>query len=225
MDLNYQHQGKRYLARINWTENNSSVVFRNIGKELEIRHGFSLSEFDEQINFLDDLVDTLYKQIHTIPEHTSNTYNPALPRILNEIMSELTNCINKLPTMGQSGLFHALCKYVAVIFQNMVDVFLEDNRYQAKMLKRYNRAEKYMHEFVRSAMPEQLTLEFEEVVLQMADLANILDCLTKTQKRRLIQHVVMGYTISNIAEFEDVSKQSVHESIQSALTKLKEKSR
>lgn len=223
MNLNYHYQGEYHSAKIDWTENSHSVVFRNIGKELESKHNFSLTEFDGQIKSLDDLAGILYEQIHTIPEYTCNTYNPALPKILQGIMSELTDCISRLPIEGQGGIFRALCEDAAAIFQNMVEVFLEDNRYQGKMLKRDNRAEKYMQKIIRSTMQEQLTLEFEEVVLQMTDLANVLDCLTNTQKRRLVQHVILGYTITHIAELENnTSKQSVHESIKSALTKLKE---
>lgn len=222
MNLSYQYQGKSYSAKINWTENNHSVVFQKIRKELESKHSFLLSEFENEIQLLDALADTLYKQIHNIPEYTNNTYNPALPKILKVIISELTDCICKLPIEGQGGIFRALCEDASVIFQSMVDVFLEDNKYQGKMLKRDSRAEKYMHKLVRSNLQEQLTLEFEEVVLQMTDLANVLDCLTKTQKRRLVQHVILGYTVTHIAEMESTSKQSVHENIKSALTKLKE---
>lgn len=222
MKLSYQYKGKQFLAEINWTENGCSVVFQNIRRELIVKHRFELSEFDSQIKYLDDLANTLYEQIYSIPQYTNNTYNPALPKILQGIMKELTDRISKLPAEGQGGIFRALCEDVTAKFQNTVDVFLEDNRYQGKMLKRDNRAEKYAHKLVRSTAREQLTLEFEEVVLQMTDLANFLDCLTRTQKRRLVQHVILGYTVTHIAELEGASKQSVHESIKSALTKLKE---
>ena len=222
MKLSYKYRGAVHSSEIDWTENGRSVVFQRIRKELMNRHEMVLDGLEPHIKCLDELADTLYKQIHSTPQHKHNTYNPALPKILERILSELTDTISNLPADGQGGIFRALCGDVMAVFRKMADVYLEENKYHGKMLKRDNRAEKYEQNIVDASVHDGLAQDFENVVLQMNDLSNVLDCLTKTQKRRLVQHVILGYTITRIAEIEGSAVSTIHESIKSALTKLKE---
>ena len=55
----------------------------------------------------------------------------------------------------------------------------------------------------------------------MTDLAHLLDQLTEAQKRRLVKHIFLGYTLQEIADQEGVSNQSVSVSIAAALKKLR----
>ena len=72
------------------------------------------------------------------------------------------------------------------------------------------------------AMEEiQSPLDFESVILQMTDIARMLEQLTESQRSRLVKHIFLGYTLQEIANQEGVSNQSVSASITAALKKLR----
>ena len=222
MNIKYQFEGNEYLLSVDWGGNLGLSVFKNIRKEIEKRHGINLVELQSQIECMDEIINTLYGHIYSMPQHLRNTYNPALPRILQKSMSELITQLDMLFAYEKNGFFYLLCKEVLAYWDQMLEVFLEDNRYQCKILEREKNSEKHNQKIIHSLPQENITSEFEEYVLQMTDISNVLKSLTEKQRRRLVLHIFAGYSISIISEMESTSKQSVHESIKGALAKLKE---
>ena len=68
-----------------------------------------------------------------------------------------------------------------------------------------------------------IATEFEASLLQKIECFDVLNCLTNTQRKRIIQYYFQKSTLQEIAIQEKTTKQSVHESLKTAVRKIKEK--
>ena len=106
---------------------------------------------------------------------------------------------------------------VAGKLQKISDVYLADNAYQCKYRERRRKKEEY----IETSDPMLLSFEFEDVLLQMTDISRMMNCLSVKQRERLVKHIFLGYTMQEIADAEGVKKQSIEESISTALKKIR----
>lgn len=213
MLIAYDYKGKDHFFQARWTEDEHSVIFRIIRKEVESRHKLCLEYCSELAAKLDMTMDRLYIQLYGLPEHHSNTYNPAYPRLLEEILNEIKSDIRSLPAEGDGRLLYSLYWDVFQQICEIVEIFLADNRYQNKILKR--------HECSIEAAPDKYpSTDFEDLILQMTDLSNLLNCLTETQRRRFVLHVFLKYTLQEIANKERVGVSKIHKSVMEAYKKI-----
>lgn len=213
MILSYNYKGQDYLLNERWTENDNSVIFHNIIKAVETRHNLCLEPYYGLAVRLDTSMDRLYIQLYGLPEHHSNTYNPAYPRLLEDIMNEIELDICSLLARGDGRLLYSL--YLTIFQQicDIVEVFLADNRYQNKILKRHERS-------MEATPDEYHSTDFEDLVLQMTDLSNLMDCLTEKQRNRFVLHVFLKYTLQEIASKEGVGVSKIHKSVMDAYKKI-----
>ena len=214
MKLFYHYKGSDYQTAIDWGTEKHSAVFQNLRKELENRHHIVFTEIGMSIGHMDSLVDIIYEQIYSAPQHLENTYNPALPRTLQEAMFDLVKQVNELSTKGESGIFYLLCCDAILHLQEIVDIFIEDNRYQGKMRKRNESSLQTLNE---GDMPVQQP----ELLGNRFDSDELLVVLTETQKRRFTQYVILKYTMQEIADNEKVGVTKIQKSIVAAYKKLR----
>ncbi len=113
--------------------------------------------------------------------------------------------------------------YVEVSFE-IHELFEEENRYNKRMAKRFERhgtdvefVEDYMlpSRLYTISIPQRIAYQ-EEIDKAQAVIATC----TETQQRRFNLHRVMGYSMTEIAKIENCSKSAVKESVDKVITKL-----
>lgn len=223
MLLQYTYGENQQSILINWTDHDGrSVVFKEIVKTLEELHGSAFSQYRKVAQSLDEKVDKFYKEIYIFnDEHYAIPYNPKTrTRFLcayANLCEELEQCIHP-DASEQEQVLSELFMIILDKLQEIVGVYLLETSYQGKY--RYRR--KNYEEWIETIDEDRIaTYDSESVLLQMTDLSKMLDRLTDTQRRRLVSHLFMGYTLQEIADQECVSKQSVEESVAAALNKLR----
>lgn len=223
MVLEFIYNGISYTTIINWTDSEGqSVVFRDITKRLSELLRFKADAFMDLAAELDHLTDKLYDLFYIFTnEHANVPYNPRFRRMLLNAFSELSFEVEEIPegnTTEFDELLNSLYNTVLDKLQETVDVFLEDHAYQGK--HRYRRLN--MEQLTEATDERLMAFEFENVLIQMTDLSRLLDCLTDTQRSRLVKHIFLKYTLQEIAEQEGVAIAVAHRSITAALKKLQQ---
>lgn len=222
MLLQYIWGGNQENILVDWTDTSGhSAVFREIVLKLEERHGPSFSPYLEAAEALDDQVDKLYEQIYIFnDEHHAVPYNPKTRNRFLRAYADLCDELEQqMPADAseEKQLLSGLFIQILDKLQEVVGVYLLETAYQGKY--RYRR--KHYEEWAETIDESRMARDYESVLLQMTDLSKMLDRLTETQRRRLVKHLFMSYTLQEIAEQEGVSKQSVEESVAAALNKLR----
>lgn len=219
MLLQYQFEGDHHNIVVHWNdEKGSSVVFRSVVRQIAERHGLDTPIYLADAARLDTLVDKLYEEFYIFTnEYSGLPYNP---RTRRSIITAFSNLSVGVEAFGEGigseskALLSSLFLEVVDKLQETVDVFLEDHTYQTKHRERRRHKEQ-----LYETMDERfLSHEFEDVIVKMIDLMN---CLTETQRRRLLQHLLMTRTMQEIADAENVTKAAVEFSIASALKRIR----
>lgn len=220
--LQYVYQEKKFSVTVRWTdESQRSVINQEIICQLQQLYGVEYCSFLEIARQLDQKVDNLYQQIHTYSnEHKAISYNPAYRRVLLQSYASIADYIEEnigADTGEVSIVVKELFLQILDKLKELVEVYLADHTYQSKYRSRRRNYEQEVE-----AMEEiQSPLDFESVILQMTDIARMLEQLTESQRSRLVKHIFLGYTLQEIANQEGVSNQSVSASITAALKKLR----
>jgi len=170
---------------------------------------------------LDKLVDTLYGHIKEFNnEHHGVPYNPrfrpAILRTFSEIDSRVKDCWPASATECDEMLPELFINVVDKLLE-IVNVYLDDSVYQSKFRSRKREKEGY----IETTDETLLSVEFEDVLVQMTDLSCLMDCLSEKQRERLVLHTFMKYTMQEIADAENTTHQAVSQSISAALKKLR----
>jgi hypothetical protein len=223
MYISYQYQENSYRVLVDWTSaDGKSTVFRNVIRKAADRHGFDPGGLLELADHLDMLTDKLYGQIHHfIDEYKAVPFDPRFRRIILKSFTEIVACINDAPKFGHEGgegLAADMFMDVADKLREIVKVYLQERAYQSKYRERL----RYKEQYIEATSPAQLSCEFEDVLLQMTDISRQMDCLTETQRRRLVKHIFLKYTLQEIADQECVGKSKIQKSVADALKKIKE---
>lgn len=222
MLLHYFYRGRQFELHVRWTnEQERSVIFGEIVSKLAERHGVSFFGYVDMAQELDKKVNRLYRLIYIFnDEHYAIPYDPKLRNQFIHAYSGLSDEMDRQSHLDATDERRVLLELFTVIsdkLQEIVGVYLLDNTYQGK--HRYRR--KNLEEWAETVDENQMSYEFESVLLQMTDISRMLEHLTETQRRRLVQHIFLGHTLQEIAKEEQVSKQSVEESVTAALKKLR----
>ena len=221
MILQYYFGGKQSTIIANWTDfDGHSAIYQDIVGKLEAKHGIIFSGYLTLARDLDAAVDKLYEYIYIFgDEHHAIPYNPKFRKQFLQAYSVICDILSEHLYSEKSEAEETLATIFVQILdklQELVGVYLVDNAYQGK--HRYRR--KNFEEWAETTDEKRMQYEFETVVLQMSEISSMLDCLTDTQRRRLVKHLFLKYTMQEIADQEHVTKQSVEESISSALRKF-----
>lgn len=222
MILHYTYQEEEFSITVKWTDaSGKSVVHQEAIARLLQKHGETFQPFLEVACLLDEKVDKFYEEIYTyLEEYKSIAYNPAHRRLLLQAYGEIVDSLDEgvFASIGEAASTVAqLCQQVLEKLRELLEVYLEDHAYRSKFRSRRRNYEDDVEEMEDIPSPQ----DFESLLLQMTDLAHLLDQLTESQKRRLVKHIFLGYTLQEIAEQERVSNQSVSVSIAAALKKLR----
>lgn len=222
MFLYYFYGGEKHRIFVDWTgKNEQSFVFQELVYKLMERHGDQFSKYSGAARGLDEKVDKLYQLIYIYnDEHHAIPYNPKFRGQLLSAYSTLSKEAERQTHLLTSDEVRVMSELFSVILdklQEIVGVYLLDNAYQGK--HRYRR--KNLEEWAETTDESRMSYEFESVLLQMTDLSRTLNRLTETQRRRLVKHILLNFTLQEIADQEHVSKQSIEESVASALKKLR----
>jgi len=222
MLLTYNFKGKNYKVFIHWTaDTGCSAVFQDIAKKVSDKHQLDPGDYGERAKHLDDLTDKLYEQIYIFAdEHSGIPYNPRFRRTVLRAFADISDRVKECPTPDNSAdenPLAALFAGVADKLREMMDIYLADSAYQCKFRERMRNKEEYLETTAQGL----LSCEFEDILLQMTDLSRVMDCLTDIQRRRLVQHIFLKYTLQEIADNEHTSNQSVQKSIAAALKKIR----
>lgn len=223
MLLTYNYKGQNYKVFIHWTaDTGSSTVFQEIVQRISDKHQLDPGDYGERSKHLDALTDKLYEQFYIFNnEHSGIPYNPRFRQSVLRAFSEISGTINGYlePVIPEDeNLFAGLFITVADKLREMMDIYLADNAYQCKFRERMRYREAYLE-----TTPQNLaSYEFEDILLQMTDLARVLDCLTEIQRRRLVKHIFLKYTLQEIAAQEKVDSSVVHRSVSASLKKLRQ---
>lgn len=222
MLLHYLYGGIQFELHARWTNiNEQSVVFQEIVQNLEDKHGTVFLGYDDMAQALDKKVDKLYELIYIYNnEHHAIPYNPKLRNQFIQGYADLRDEIEKQSheePSDENRAIYELFTAVSEKLEEIVGIYLLDNTYQDKY--RYRRRK--LEEWAETVDESRMSYEFESVLLQMTDISRMLEHLTETQRRRLVQHIFLGHTLQEIANQERVSKQSVEESVAAALKKLR----
>ena len=224
MLVKYTYQGNCYRLFVQWTSaEGKSTVFRDLTKKLAHRHRVSVGEYLELAEHLDTQTDKLYEQIYGfIDEYEAVPFDPRFRRIILKSLSEIIVCVNDLQECGHDNSDRLLaCLFMVVTdkLRELVKVYLEERAYQSKYRERLRDSEQY----IETTPQTQLFFEFEDVLIQMTEVSRQLDCLSETQRRRLVKHIFLNFTLQEIADSEHVAQQSVRESVIAALSKIKQR--
>lgn len=223
MHTSYCHEGTPYSIHFCWSEREQSVVFRDVIHQLEHRHRIDLGKYQAIAEQLDHLADSIYEHTQALAAETMTSYDPTLPRRLEGIVNQMNQMIHTLPVIGGGGILFALYHSVQVCLAETIAVYLEDNRLKNKERMKLKREEKRFG--MRSELHSGIHAPdgFEDIILQLHDLSVTLDCLTDTQKRRLIHHIVLGESLKEIAARENVNERRILNSINAALKKIRQR--
>lgn len=224
MLLNYSFKDQNYKIHIHWTaDTGNSMVFKDIVRNVSIKHQLELSGYCELSNNLDELVDKLYEQLYIFTdEYSSVPYNPPFRRVILQALADICDGVKKCPLPDSSeneSPLAVLFADVADKLHEIVNVFLEDNTYQEK--HRFRRRK--LEQSVETTDEGMFSCEFEDVLLQMTELSRVMDCLTDIQRRRLVKHIFLEYTLQEIATQEKVNDAVVYRSIAAALKNIRRK--
>jgi hypothetical protein len=222
MFFHYYYQENSYRLFVSWTSaEEHSTVFREIVHNASERHGFDVEGFPELAEHLDALTDKLYAQIYSFTdEYEAVPFDPRFRRIILRSLLEIQVIVRDCMGRGESEdimLLGNLFMNVVDKLRELVDVYLEERAYQSKFRERLRHKEQY----IETTQQNQLSFEFESVLLQMIDLSRYMECLTEKQRQRLVKHVFLKYTMQEIALQEGVSHVMVVKSIAAALKKIK----
>ncbi|MEG1752359.1 MAG: hypothetical protein RR234_00460 [Christensenella sp.] len=222
MLIRYVYDNVEYSLTANWNdESGASTIFSNITQQICIRHNLDISLYEQISKSFDGLVDKLYSQFFQFTnEHSGVPYNPKFRRTIIFAFSEITKAVENFQIQHndqQELVFAYLYKNIIDNLRDVVNVYLNDFSYQSKFRERLKRKEQY----IEVTQPLKLSYEFEDDLLKKIGIESILHCLTKSQRNRLVKHIVFKYTLQEIASIENVSWQSVQESINTSLKKLK----
>ena len=196
MTLQYVYQEKKFSVTVRWTdESQRSVIYQEIICQLQQLYGVEYCSFLEIARQLDQKVDNLYQQIHTYSnEHKAISYNPAYRRVLLQSYASIADYIEEnigADTGEVSIVVKELFLQILDKLKELVEVYLADHTYQSKYRSRRRNYEQEVE-----AMEEiQSPLDFESVILQMTDIARMLEQLTESQRSRLVKHIFLGYTL------------------------------
>jgi hypothetical protein len=224
MYISYQYQENTYRVLVDWTSaDGKSTVFRDVIRKAAERHGFDVGELQELAEHLDMLTDKLYGQIQNfIDEYEAVPFDPCFRKIILKSFTEIVVCINDTTNLGNEGgegLAAGMFMDVADKLRELVKVYLEERAYQSKYRDRLRHKEQY----IEATSPAQLSCEFEDVLLQMTDIARQMDCLSEIQRRLLVKHIFLKYTFREIANQEGMSKSKVHSCVSAAIKRIKER--
>ena len=218
MVLHYTYENRPYIFEAPWTDpDGNSTIFRKIISHLEKTHGQTFAAYWEQALRLDLAVDRLYEQIYRFGnEYQAIPYDPKHRKRFLETYGEIHSLSEIEEAREEAAALTELFGQVLDKLQEIV-LYLLDNSYQGK--HRYRR--KNFEEWVETTAEGSMSCEFESVLIQMTDLSRLLEQLTATQRERLVKHILLNYTLQEIADQEGTSRQSVSESITAALKKLR----
>lgn len=221
MCIKYVYEEREYRLHLRWVEKEKSIVFRDILRQLEHRHWTDLQPYSRIAEQLDSLADSIYEYSATLTTETMTSYDPTLPRRLEGIVNQMNQMIHTLPVTGEGGILFTFYRSVLVCLAETVAVYLDDNRLKNKERMKLKREEKRFG--IRSELHSGIHAPdgFEDIILQLHDLSVTLDCLTETQKRRLIHHIVLGESLKEIAARENVNERRILNSINAALKKIR----
>ena len=220
MLLQYQFGGDHHSIVVHWNDDSgSSVIFRSIVRQISERHGSDAPVYFGDAARFDELVDKLYEEFYIFTnEYSGLPYNPRTRRTIITAFSNLSvgvEAFGKDTGSESKALLSSLFLEVVDKLQETVDVFLEDHAYQTKHRER----RRYKEQLYETMDERLLSNEFEDVIVKLIDLTN---CLTETERRRLLQHLLMTHTMQEIADAEKVTKAAVEYSIASALKRIRE---
>ena len=222
MLLHYTYANRSYSFEPKWNDpDGHSVIFREIVYHLKNVHGNIFSNYADHAYQLDLEVDKLYEYIYIFnDEYKALPYNPKHKKQFLQTFENIYKVFEAdvcVRSTIESSLIVKLFSDVLDKLQEIVSVYLTDNAYQGK--HRYRRIN--LEKWAETTDERDMSYEFESVLIQMTDLSRLLERLTESQRRRLVKHIFLKYTLQEIAEQEGVSKQSVSESIAAALKKLR----
>ena len=220
--IKYTYGNTKYCITVNWTNmSEQSIIFQEIINRLSELDQLNLTENLDIAITLDSLVDKLYNLFHSFSdEYKSTPYNPRFRRLILGAYSDLEKTLEvfvQTAATAEQQLLADLFHQILDKLQEMVDIFLIDNAYQGK--HRYRRFNK-MEQPSETTNESLLSYGFEDLFIQMTDLSQLLDCLTEIQRRRLVKHIFLRYTLQEIAEQEKVSHAMISKSVAAALKKL-----
>ena len=221
MVFHYTHDSIKYCLKANWTNaNGQSAIFQEIIINLSNRAQAKLNIYLQMAISMDSLVDKLYDLFYIFSDEYKNTpYNPRFRRMLLSAFSELEKAVvvfAQTAITDEQQLLADMFRQVLDMLQETTEIFLNDNSYQGK--HRYRRVN--MEQSSETTDESLMSFGFEDMILQMTDLSQLLDCLTDIQRRRLVKHIFLKYTLQEIAEQEGVSHVVISKSIAAALKKL-----
>lgn len=223
MEVSYLYQEKSYNINVEWTEGGKSVVYRRILESMEVVHRIDLHTYLDLAWQLDTYTDDLYSQLESVFPDTLTSYNPKLPGLLQTILNDIKNTISSLPLTENGELLFAVFQSVFKRLQDTVAVYLEDNQLKNSERMRLKRNEKQFGKpYDIDDDDFRIKCSSNDVLLRLIDISSMLDSLPATQKRRVVQHIILKRTLKDIAIQEKVTIASVHKSIVKALKTLKE---
>jgi len=220
--LSYHYKKIAYSLYVDWTNpDGQSVVHRDIIGKLGRRFGASFFIFSGLASKLDGKADILYEYIDQYTdEHYAFPYDPKFRTRILRAFSDLCACLEESTDLSDSeeaqvvtGLFLS----VQGKFQETIGIYLLDNAYHDK--HRYRRRK--LEEWAEMVDESEMSYEMEEPLIQMLDLSHMLGCLTEIQRQRIVKHLLLRYTLQEIADQEGVSLQAVKVSLTAALKKLR----
>lgn len=222
MVLQYQFGGKQHTIIANWTdENGQSCVYQDIVRKLRARHGQVFTPFFAVAREVDGAVDKLYEQIYIYSDECQALpYNPKSRKRFVLAFSEICQVLSAGIRVDRSKEDKVLAELFLSILdklQEITGLYLLDTAYRGKA--RYRR--KNFEEWAETTDERRMAYEFEDVLLQMNEVSNALDRLTAKERGRLVKHLFLKYTFQEIADHEGVRKQSVEESVSTALKKIR----
>ena len=175
MVLHYDFNGETHRMEVNWSREKHFAIFQNIFEDMAMCYKIKSNHYYLIAKELDFLADKLYHQLYDKPEHQSISYSPAYARLLDEILNDIKAKIIEIPIEDIGRAFFALYWSVFGNICRFVDVFLKDNTYQNKMLKR-------REESLETSGNKHTITEFEYSLLDKKSLEDLLSCLTPKQK-------------------------------------------
>lgn len=224
MVLQYQYGGKPHTIVVNWTDSNGrSVVYREIARRLTAAHGETFEDYVPLASELDGAADNLYKLIELFSdEYHAIPYNPKNRTRFIQVFKELCDLLAENVDAASSETENVLTLLFAQILdklQEVVGIYLVETTYQHK----HNARRKLYEDWLDTMDESKMHYDSEDILLRITDISTLLDCLTETQRRRLVMHLFLKYSTQEIADKEGTRKQVVHKSITTALKKIKER--
>ena|GEM_PF-2039902 len=222
MILHYNYGVNSYSISVEWnTDTDCSAVVQNITRELMCKHSLGLASFLIPAKELDRLVDKLYERIYIYnDEHYALPYDPKDRKLFIQAFSEICDMMAvyiQADRSEEDRILSILFLSVLDKLQEITGIYLLDAAYRRK--HRYRRVN--FEEWAETTDESKMAYEFEDVLTQIMDVSSVLGLLTEKERRRFIEYSLLRRTFQEIADHEGVSKQSVEESVSTALKKLR----